>query len=273
VRWFLVEEERGRRDWSRQDRVIEAALARGLRVLAILAYAPSWARSGADDSTVDTGEYARFAAAAVRRYAPRGVLHYELWNEPNSDAFWGPEPDPDAYAALVRAAYAGMKAEDERVTVLAGSFAPGCTGGGKIAPAEFLEAMYRAGAGGSFDALSHHPYSFPALPGGTEPCNGWHQLEDAEPSLRSVMEAHGDGAKKVWATEFGAPVDRVGDDGQADQVSAAVARWESLPWAGPFFVYAYRDRDNEPFNLTRPDWSRRPAWEAYRDAIAAASRR
>jgi polysaccharide biosynthesis protein PslG len=277
VKWEIVEAEQGVYDWSRYDRVVDEARDRGLRILATLAYAPGWARPNESDSEIDPEAYAAFAAAAVERYAPRGVLHYELWNEPNLHGFWDPEADPVAYARLVRAAYPVMKAADSDVTVLAGSLAPTggyaappeCAGGaGRINPIPFLEAMYAEGAQGSFDALSYHPYTGGGRPGEDHPCNGWHQMEGTSPSLRSVMEAAGDGDKEIWATEFGAKADEVGEEGQAERIAAGVRLWPRYAWAGPLMVYAYRDPGNDPFNLVRLDWSRRPAWHAYRDAVA-----
>ncbi|HEX2111464.1 MAG TPA: cellulase family glycosylhydrolase [Gaiellaceae bacterium] len=280
LKWEIVEAEEGVYDWSRYDRIVDEAQARDLRILAVLAYAPGWARPNESDSEIDPDAYAAFAAAAVRRYAPRGVRHYEVWNEPNHPGFWNPEPDPAAYARLVRASYEAMKAADSDVTVLAGSLAPTggyaeppeCAGGAsRVNPIPFLEAMYAEGVQGSFDALSYHPYTGGGRPGDDHPCNGWHQMEGTSPSLRSAMEEAGDAEKEIWATEFGAKVDEVGEEGQAERIAAGLRLWPRYPWAGPLMVYAYRDPENDPFNLVRLDWSRRPAWHAYREAVRASS--
>ena len=100
VMWSVVQEH-GREswDWSTADRAIQAARARGLNVLATLTNTPEWARpSGATSdkfAPLDPADFARFAAAAVARYAPQGVHAYEIWNEPNV-GFWQPLPDPTA---------------------------------------------------------------------------------------------------------------------------------------------------------------------------------
>jgi hypothetical protein len=278
VKWEIVEANQGVYDWHRYDRVVAEARKRGLRLLATIAYAPPWARPNESDSEIDPDAYAAFAAAAVRRYATRGVHHYELWNEPNIHGFWKPEPNPAVYARLVKAAYREMKAVRSDITVVAGALAgtggyagPECAGGAsRVNPIPFLEAMYAEGAQGSFDALSYHPYTGGGRPGESHPCNGWHQMAGTKPSLRSVMEAAGDGGKEIWATEFGARADDVGEQGQAERIAAGVRLWPRYPWAGPLMVYAYRDPGNDPFNLVRMDWSRRPAWHAYREALGAA---
>jgi polysaccharide biosynthesis protein PslG len=276
VKWELVEARRGVLDWSAPDRVVAAANARGLRVLATVTYAPDWARPGGSDNRIDADAYARFAAAAVRRYAPRGVRHYELWNEPNVRTFWEPFPSPAAYARLVKAAYPAMKAADPSITVLAGALAPvggyngpRCRGGvPRVNPIPFLRALYAHGAGDSFDALSYHPYT-DGVPSGDHPCNAWRQLDATTPSLRSVMEEAGDGDKPIWATEFGAHVAEVGERRQAERLREAMELWPRYEWAGPFMAYTYRVDFAPGFNLVRNDWTRRPAWYAYRDAVAA----
>ena len=92
IKWVAVRADaRVAVNW-RHDRVlIAAANARGLRAVATLAYTPALAalRAGTDDKHPPTSlaDYTRFARAAVARYAPLGVKHYEIWNEPNIDGF------------------------------------------------------------------------------------------------------------------------------------------------------------------------------------------
>ena len=90
----------GTYDWSRFDAQIDAATAKNLKVLAVLAYGPAWASEGdtkADGSTNDVpkaGTYASFVTAAVNRYKAK-VTHYEIWNEPNLQQFF--EGTPQQY--------------------------------------------------------------------------------------------------------------------------------------------------------------------------------
>lgn len=280
VKWSVVEASRGSFDWTRYDRVIGAATAGGLRVVANLAYTPEWARpAGATDdkfAPTDPADYARFARAAVARYAPLGVKHYEIWNEPNITAFWKPVPDPARYTDLLKLAYSRMKQADPTITVLAGSFSPaggyhdpGCGGPSRNVNAiDFLERMYAGGAAGSFDALAHHPYGGSEGPSGTHRCNAWNQMAGTSPSLRSVMVANGDAGKTIWATEFGSEADKLGEQGQAAQIADAMRRWRTYPWAGRLMVYSYR-QSLEGFNLVRMDWSPRPAWYAFQAAARA----
>jgi polysaccharide biosynthesis protein PslG len=265
--WSAIERERGVYDWSRHDAVIEAARARGVNVLGLIAYTPAWARpAGTSNKHAPTHvrDYADFVSHVVARYAPRGVVHWELWNEPNHANFWKPCPDVARYAELLKGGYAAVKAADPLAVVVSGGLSPAVDNGCNVSPRTFLKGLYAHGAAGSFDALGHHPYSFPADPGDPQAWSAWHQMAATSPSLRSIMAEHGDGRKQIWATEWGAKVGSVDEEAQARALARAYALFRSYSWAGPLFVYSYRDEDS--FGLVRGDWSRRPAWYAFRSA-------
>lgn len=94
--WASAELSPGSYRWTYIDRVVHKARARGLRILATPAYTPTWARpAGTTDKhpPTDPATYAAFVGAAARRYAPLGVHHWEIWNEPNVQQFWQPAPN------------------------------------------------------------------------------------------------------------------------------------------------------------------------------------
>jgi hypothetical protein len=268
-------------NWAPIDRVVQGATARGLKVLGTIGYTPGWARPAGTAATHNPGpvQYAAFAAVATRHYAAMGVHSYEVWNEPNQSGAWTPKPDPAAYTQLLRAAYPAIKGADPRATVVTGGTGPAPNDGTQIAPLDFLNAVYASGGAGSFDAVAHHPYTFPANPGEAQAWSPWYQMYGTAPSLRSLMIAHGDGAKKIWATEFGAPTSGpsgsyVSEAVQASMVTRAISEWRTYPWAGPLFFFQGRDlypnadsRENF-FGLLRYDFSPKPAYAAYQAAVA-----
>lgn len=281
--WAAIEGTKGSYNWAPFDRVVSAAQARGLKVLANVAYTPSWARNsvcatqGDKCEPANVDDYAAFAAKVVARYAPQGVKHFEIWNEPNLQMFWRPQPNPEKYSAMVRSSYTRMKAVDPSITVIVLSTAPVgghndplCRGGSNadsvnVNALNFLERMYAAGARGHFDAISHHPYADPVGPRYFHRCNAWAQMADTNPSLRSLMSANGDSAKQIWGTEYGSDAALVGESKQAQFLREGFELWKSYPWAAALFWYALKNPEHEGYNLVRSDWSRRPVWSAYQE--------
>ena len=278
VDWSVVEPVQGRQDWSAVDRVVDAARRHGLRVLGLLAYTPGWARPPGTTThapPTDVATFAAFAGAAAQRY--RGTVEaWEVWNEPNLPDFWAPRPDPAAYTALLVPAAAAVRAADPAATLLTGGLAPAVSDGGGIAPADFLEAVYAAGGGGAVDAVGVHPYSYPALPDDLW-TGGWNSFVRL-PEVHAVMERHGDAAKPVWLTEFGAPtgtgVGAVSPERQAQILDRGFTEARRLAFVGPVFVYALRDSGTDPadreqnFGLLRADGTPKPAWDVLRAETA-----
>lgn len=272
-------------NWSRYDAVVNAANARGIKILGMIGYTPTWARpSGCTSSDkcapANAADYGTFAGAAAARYAPLGVHYWEIWNEPNNSAFWKPSPNPAIYTQVLRAGYQSIKAADSGAVVVSGGFAPAPTDGTNYAPVDFLSAMYTNGAKNYFDAVGHHPYCYSGAfdcPKTYAPWSAWSQMQDSPNNLRTVMTANGDSAKKIWGTEFGAPTQGSGavtEVHQASMVSDAYALWRSYSFTGPLFWYSYHDigtnaTDREDwFGLTRFDYSHKLAYDSYKNATA-----
>ena len=277
--WSVTEQSPGVFTWSRLDRVVNAATNRGLQVIGLLAYSPEWARPAGTDMMhppTEPADFANFAAVAVRRYSAT-VKVWEIWNEPNISQFWKPQPSAPTYAALLKRAYAAVRGADPSATVLSAGLSPAvdAVDGSQISPITFLRQLYANGAGGSFDAVGMHPYSYPAMPMDptTSAWNTFYRL----PLVYDVMVQHGDGAKKIWSTEFGAPtgtsasaVSETTGSAIITEAYAAIAAW---PWAGPLLVYSNRDSGTDPadgeqnFGLRRQDFSPKLALTAFLEAV------
>jgi hypothetical protein len=266
-------------DWSAVDAVVEGAHARGMNVLGGILYSPSW-EAASPTTAPNPTDYATFAAAAARHYGPLGVQAFEIWNEENTQAFWQ-SPSPAAYTRVLKAAYPAIKAVDPSATVLTGGTAPAPTDGTNYSPVDFLSGIYANGGQGSFDAVGAHPYCAPDYPGDTDSWSAWYQMYGTSTSMRSVMAAHGDSAKKIWATEFGAPTAGPADSGaispavQAAMVTRAYKVWSTYSWGGPLFLYQGRDegtndstRENH-YGFINYDFTPKPAYAAYQALTAA----
>jgi hypothetical protein len=281
VSWAMVEGTRGQFSWSAVDRVVNAARARGLSVLGELDFTPAWARpAGTTQMYPPTNpqDFVTFARAAVTHFGAN-IRTWEIWNEPNSPVFWQPGADPVAYVRLLNPTYDAIKALDPGATVLTGGTAPGATGGGWIAPLDFLTGIYNAGGGGHFDAVAHHPYNWPFMPMRPEPYNyNYNAFAGVTPRLHELMVARGDGNKKIWGTEMGAPVPTTRQGVTttnaylASYVDEAFTAWRQWSWTGPLMWYSYRDKGTDAadpeqvFGLVTRDYTPK-AVAAFTNAI------
>ena len=281
VDWWRIQPYVGYWDWSTTDRVVQAARARGLEVLGMIGYTPPWARPpGSSDKAPpsDPAAYGAFAAAAAQHYASFGVRTWEIWNEPNMSMFFHPAPNPTTYTALLKAAYPAIKAVQPDATVITGGLspAPNSPDGQQIAPVTFLKGIYAAGGKGYFDGVGHHPSNYPYMPTKYEPDFNDNAFGGVTPMLHQTMADNGDGAKRIWGTEMGAPtVDGMTPGYVADYLAEAYAVWESWQWTGPLFWYSYRDAWYEPgeneanFGLVAVDGTpKEPALSAYSAAVS-----
>jgi hypothetical protein len=272
VDWQSVEEEPGRWNFGRYDPVIADATEAGLRHLAILHTVPAWANGGAGNygPARDPALFGGFCHRAARRYLPLGVHDYELGNEVNLPHPGWDAPTGASYLVemLVPCATGVRRAAAElgvAVNVMLGSLVPTGPKGGRAEPSAFLAEVYAGGGREHFDSVALHPYTRPLPPAASDHLTGVAQR------LHAVMAAHGDGAKRIWATEFGYPTggpDSVGERQQAAHVDPAVDLWYSNLFAGPLFWYSARDTGTDPrdteqhFGLLRHDGSAKPAYAA-----------
>lgn len=254
VDWSAIEAVQGKSNWAYIDEVLDEAAAHGIQVLAVLGSIPHWATARGPGRSSDPeharpesmSDYGDFVRSVAARFAPRGVHTWEIWNEPNTEQFWPAVPDADEYGALFRVAADAIRGVDARATVLIGGLAPSPPNYG-IAPVLYLDELYRNGAAQLADGVAAHPYSYPLLPldPNGDAVGGFMDL----PKLYWVMKRRGDGGKKIWITEFGAPtgtwVGAVSPAKQADillQARQQVAQWD---WAGPLIYYELVDPSND----------------------------
>ena len=272
--WAGMEPNPGQYDWGQVDLIVDAANARGMSVMGTLVSAPGWAVApgtpAVSSPPASASTYADFAGAAAAHYAGR-VSAYEIWNEPNAVISWtsgpqGPEPG-GKYADMVKAAYPKIKAADGGAVVIAGVLCSVFSLGSlTVDPITFMKKLYAAGAGGSFDAVSFHPYQattkFSA--GGNLPNSPLRQVE----AMHQVMADNGDGGKKIWATEYGEATSQGDDAKQADYLTDFLTKWRTLSYAGPAYIYTTRDRNtgsskaDDTYGLYRSDWTPKPGQAA-----------
>lgn len=253
--------------WDNYDQFVSIANECGIKILAIFNHAPRWAWVDPDNGSTtnmprDRDQFVAFVTATVQRYTPLGVDHWEIWNEPNLGTRWV----ADQYAYYVIVSYNAIKEINPNATVLAGPSA----GNNQV---QFLSDMYsQTHVEGYFDALTAHPYNIL-----------WRNL----PALHRVMSENGDGAKKIWLTEYGAPTNgasgqnMVTEAQQAIDLAAAVHNARHTSFLGPLFFYNWKDsqpysyegtKDREMyFGMVHSDLTPKPSYHAIRRAIKRAA--
>jgi len=146
-------------------------------------------------------QWQQFCTALARRYGPHGafwsshrslpyrpIRAWEIWNEPNSPAFFSPV-STDAYRLVLEYARAGLRAGDPNARIVLGGI--NWNSEGIDAPA-FLRAVIESGGRSLFDAVAVHPYSESAE-GAAERVRAIHR----------VLEDHHLGQVQIWITEIG----------------------------------------------------------------------
>lgn len=283
-------------NWRRFDHVVDAARRRGLTVLPVLAYTPQWARpSGcATDKCAPAHPalFALFAAAAANRYAPQGVHAWEVWNEPNSEGFWQPEPNAHNYAQLLKQVSAAIRGADSSAFVILGGLAAVATETGRISQTDFLARVSQLGGNRVIDAVAYHPYTYPYLASERQETSAWSRIDATSVSLRSVLGQYGTPNLPIWITEYGAPTNGPGqvsdgasstispmtthvtEDQQARIATDVVVTAASNHGLGALIWYADKDlsddtgSNNNFYGLRRGDGSAKPAFAAFRKAVA-----
>jgi polysaccharide biosynthesis protein PslG len=283
-------------NWQALDAIVNGASARHIKVLAILDYTPAWARAAGCSTSqkcqpAHDSQFAAYTTAAVKRYAPKGVCTWEIWNEPNLQGSWQPAPNPLAYTKLLQASYRAIKRVEPASTVITGGLGPLDGARRSIPQLTFLNDIYKDGAKPYFDAVGYHPYSYPVLPNYLVSWNSWSTMSALPVSVRSIMAANGDSRKKVWITEYGAPTngpgalatpanfnlsaspDHVSEALQKAMLSESAQDYLDTPWLGGYFWYSYQDlgvstnSNSNFYGLLRHDGSKKPAYYALQTII------
>lgn len=284
--WAYHEPQKGRFGWAHADTVVDFALNQGLTVVARLGgLVPGWARELPDGApTVNTyldaahfADFGDYVYAFVAHFKGR-VPYVIIWNEPNVTLEWGFRPvDPEAYTALLRMAYTRAKEADPNIVVLGGALAPTLEPEGSdlaLNDLIYLERMYAAGAGQSFDMLAAHAYGLkfpPDAPPAPEALN-FRRVE----LLHAIMAAHGDAGKFILITESGwndSPrwTQAVRPGARIDYTIAGY-EWaeQQWPWARAVCTWAFRYPApqgfyGDYFSFVTPEFQPKLIYEAVKE--------
>ena len=223
----------------------------------------------------------------VRAVATLGrdrVHAYEICNEPNvRNANWaGQAPDPQAFTALLCAAYQEIKAVHPEALVVSGGLAPvgripppwDCGEGNNCNAMDerlYLQRMVDYGAGACMDAFGYHPYGF-AYPPERDPdlvSNGF-TFRGIE-AMHDILVARGLGEMPLWVTEFNwlrRPADDGNENCDNDPTYQTYFKWQEVSAAtqADYLVRAFQYADThwpwlEGLFVWNLDWHDYLTWE------------
>jgi len=273
------------------DAIVCAAAQRGIRVLPFVYGTPPWLSSVPARPPLGlaaSAAWSRFLRVLVGRYGQGGsfwaartgprrpIRSWQIWNEPNFLLFWKPHPAPAAYAKLLATSSRAIHSRDRGAKIVAAGLAP--VGAG-LTPWDFLYGLYQVpGAKQNFDVVAIHPYA-----------STLRRMTAQVKVARAVMRNAGDAAKPLILSEVGVasggqPSSFVlGLTGQADFLSQAFSlllkerqrwhivgidwfTWQDAASADPYCSFC------QGAGLFDVEGHPKPAWTAYRRAVAGAVR-
>ena len=278
------------------DEFVRNAGLHGMEVMLTIWGTPSWANGGKGQNFAPRrfADLQNFTRALASRYSGRFsgypfVRYYTIWNESNLGQFLSPQyvggkpAAPRIYAALYRAAHAGIKAGNPRALVGIGETS--ARGRDKVlgragtqeteSPGKFAQLLSQQRPVLRFDAWSHHPYSTaPNLPP-TQRVRWPNVTLTQLPKFEESLELWFHKVVPIWITEYGYETKPGEPKGVTLSQQAAYARTAmniaaNDPRVSMFIWFIVRDDPTSAWQsgLLNRDGSRKPAFGAF-SALAA----
>lgn len=193
VAWPQLEPRDGAWQFERLDSYVALADQHHVRILLLLGLSPQWASARPEEhSTYKPGNAAppasvrtwrNYVSTVASRY--KGRIHeYELWNEPNSQAFYS--GTIEEMVVLAREASQAIRSVDPAAIVVS----PSATDAKGVA---WLRQFLQAGGGKYVDVIGYHFYA-----GGKPPEAMLPLIEEVKQTVRDAGVN-----KPIWNTETG----------------------------------------------------------------------
>ncbi|MCX7887720.1 MAG: beta-galactosidase, partial [Verrucomicrobiae bacterium] len=209
AQWERIEPVQGQYDFSVPDAQIERVLNLGGRVLVLLPFpSAKWASSappqilnakgypdyryGVAYPPRNEADFRRYVREVVRHYKPRGITHYQIFNESVFTTYSLPEKFGFGLADYLKwlaVAYQTIKEVDPKAVVVGG-----CSANPR---SRYTTDFVKQGGLRFCDVFDLHMYS---------PPTSAEYYEEQFAALADLMSAHG-GPKPVWITEWGCYAD------------------------------------------------------------------
>ncbi|HPM76693.1 MAG TPA: hypothetical protein PK961_06345 [bacterium] len=248
IDWPDVEPVQDEFTFDYSDPFVELLLEAGLQFDGRLCYGVDWAYPSGYASEIEPADFGDYAGAVAGHYCGQ-IDSWEIWNEENLAVFWKPEPDPDHYGKMLKAAYTAVHDACPDAKVVFGGLSCFETSFLWNGLYYFLERVheYHPDIADYFDVLAIHPYTFlqttsPEWTGRLGEWEFWPSMPGQVEVARQRLATLGAPDKPIWFTEWGWPSLIVGDRAQASWLArgallAIADGIEALDW------YTFYDRE------------------------------
>jgi hypothetical protein len=258
--------------FEKYDRIVELAYQNGINILGLFDYNSGWdAPSGKwNCPPKDNKLFADYAVHVIRRYKNK-IKYWEVWNEPDSATYWSIQDGLKSYCALLKEVYIAAKKEDPGCMILNGGFANGISS---------VNKLYENGAKDYFDIMNIHVFPYPYGKNAIKAATNYAKI------TYKIMTKNGDSHKKIWITEIGCPGVKKGIKTQNWWMGKNPTEGEQAQWVKEVYTELLKDKNVEKvfwaffrdcdrhwcdgvdyFGLIRWDFSRKPAFEAYKKCV------
>ncbi|MFY9402484.1 MAG: family 1 glycosylhydrolase [Candidatus Omnitrophota bacterium] len=272
--WQDIEPKEGAFDFAKYDRIVDIFSDNNINILGLFNYSADWATldGGWNSPPKDNKLFVAYTSEVIKRYKDK-VKYWEVWNEPDSSVYWSVQDGLKSYVSLLKDVYTAAKKIDPDCKVLNGGLAKGISS---------INCLYDKGAKGYFDILNLHFFENPLHEGSIKAVASFPRL------AYKIMSRNGDCHKKIWITEIGCPGVRRG---------LAVNKWwlgknptekQQASWLKKVYTELLKDENVEKafwaffrdtkehwdngvdyFGIIRWNYSKKPAFNAYRDSFNA----
>jgi hypothetical protein len=278
------------------DEFVRNAGMHGMEVMLTIWGTPSWANGGKGQNFAPTrsADLQSFARAVAARYSGRYpgypfVRYYTVWNESNLGQFLSPQyvagkpAAPRIYAAIYRAAYAGIKAGNARALVGIGETSArgrdrvlGRAGTQETeSPGRFAQLLSQQRPALRFDAWSHHPYATSLSAPPTQRVRWPNVTLTQLPRFEESLETWFKRTVPIWITEYGYETKPGEPKGVTLAQQAAYARTAiniaaNDPRVTMFIWFILRDDPTSAWQsgLLNRDGSRKPSFATFASLAA-----
>lgn len=128
--WGGIQTSQATWQWSTMDRLVDIYSRQNVEIQFLFAYTPKWAAPPDKQASTDWLDWSRaapdmnawqtYVSAVASRYKDK-IRHYEIWNEPDTPAFW--RATDREYRDRLKTACQSIKAANPGAQVMTGGFA------------------------------------------------------------------------------------------------------------------------------------------------------